>query len=139
VTSTEANVLFVRIRGHEGAFRLFSIVINRWHDNVNSLFGEKKRLDPARDSIDFLPGSIGAYPNYFLDVDISDVPDLFDMLQNFDRSPEYMAKLEKYGVNRRDERFWEVYDWFQRQLNEDDPVRAGLYDLNRYYSRAISD
>lgn len=139
VTSTEANVLFVRVRGQEGSFRFFSIVINRWHDNVNSLFGEKKRLDPTKDSIDFLPGSVGAYPNYFLDVHESDVPDFFDMLQNFDGSPEYVAKLNRYGINRKDERFWGVYDWFQRQLNEGDPIHAGLYDLNRYYSVALPD
>jgi hypothetical protein len=139
VTSTEANVLFVRVRGHEGPFRFFSIVINRWHDNVNSLFGEKKRLNPAKDTIDFLPGSIGAYPNYFLDVEAKDLPDLFDMLQNFDGSPQYEAKLDKYGINRMDERFWETYDWFQQQLNENDPVHAGLYDLNRYYSEALAD
>ena len=28
---------------------------------------------------------------------------------------------------------------FQQQLNEDDPVHAGLYDLNRYYSEALAD
>jgi hypothetical protein len=139
VTSTEANVIFVRVRGYKGSFRFFSIVINRWHDNVNSLFGEKKRLDSSRDTIDFLPGSIGAYPNYFLDVNASDLPDLFDMLKNFDGSPAYEAKLDKYGINRMDERFWETYDWFQQQLNEDDPVHAGLYDLNRYYSEALAD
>jgi hypothetical protein len=38
-----------------------------------------------------------------------------------------------------DERFWETYDWFQQQLNENDPVHAGLYDLNRYYSEALAD
>jgi hypothetical protein len=37
------------------------------------------------------------------------------------------------------ERFWETYDWFQQQLNENDPVHAGLYDLNRYYSEALAD
>ena len=49
------------------------------------------------------------------------------------------AKLDKYGVNRSEERFWDIYDWFQQQLNETDPLHAGLYDLNRYYSRAISE
>jgi hypothetical protein len=114
-------------------------VINRWHDNVNSLFGESKRLDPSKDTIDFIPGSIGAYPNYFLDVAAEDLPDLFDLLTNFDGSPAYLAKLDKYGVNRRDERFWPTYDWFQQKLLEDEPVTGGLYDLNRYYSYARDD
>ncbi len=139
VTSTEANVLFVRIRGYDGPYSFFSIVINRWHDNVNSMFRESKRLDPARDTIDFLPGSIGAYPNYFLDVAAEDVPEFFDMLKNFDDSPAYRAKLNKYGINRMDERFWPVYDWFQQRMNDTDPVHSGLLDLNRYFSHALAD
>ncbi len=139
VTDSEANLIYVRVRGWEGPFESFSIVINRWHDNVNSLFGESKRLDPSKDTIDFIPGSIGAYPNYFLDVAAEDLPDLFDLLTNFDGSPAYLAKLDKYGVNRRDERFWPTYDWFQQKLLEDEPVTGGLYDLNRYYSYARDD
>jgi hypothetical protein len=139
VTSTEVNVLYVRVRGDEGPFRFFSIVINRWHDNVNSLFGEQKRLNPAKDTIDFVPGSVGAYPNYFLVLDKSELPELIDLLQNFDESPGYKAKLDKFGINRMEPEFWPAYDWFQQQLNESDPVRAGLYDLNRYYSEARTD
>ena len=139
VTATQANVLYVRVRETNGPDNMFSIVINRWHDNVNSMFGEQNRLDPAKDTIDFLPGSIGAYPNYFLDVRKDDIPDLFDMLANFDGSPEYIAKLNKYGINRADERFWGAYDWFQERMNERDPVHAGLYDLNRYFSRAAAE
>ncbi len=139
VTSSEANVLYVRVRGLDGPFESFSIVINRWHDNVNSLFGESKRLDPARDTLDFLPGSVGAYPNYFLDVEASDIGDFFDMLQNFEDTPEYRAKIDKYGVNRMDERFWPTYDWFQQKLLEEEPILGGLYDLNRYYSYARAD
>jgi hypothetical protein len=108
-------------------------VINRWHDNVNSMFGEAARLDPSKDTIHFFAGSIGAYPNYFLEVDSSNLPDFFDMLANFDGSDEYIAKFHKYGVNRADENFWESFDGFQAELDQSDPLRAGLYDLNRYY------
>jgi hypothetical protein len=131
--SSNANVIYVRLKDYRGSDRVFTIVINRWHDNVNTMFGEDKRLDPSKDTIDFLPGSIGAYPNYFFVVEGQDVPDLFDMLENFDGSEPYLDKLYKYGINRSDPRFWETYDWFQQQLGEADPLNAGLYDLNRYY------
>jgi hypothetical protein len=132
-SESEVNLLYVHLRGYRGADRFFTIVINRWHDNVNSMFGESSHLDPAKDTIDFLPGSIGSYPNYFLEVDAQDVPDFFDMLENFDGSDEYVAKSEKYGVNRADAEFWPSYDRFQAHLNESAPLRAGIYDLNRYY------
>ncbi len=124
------------MRNYEGRDHFFSIVINRWHDNVNSMFFEAETLDPSKDTIDFLPESIGSFPNYFFDVKADDIPDFFDMLQNWDDSEQYVAKIEKYGVNRADDDFWEVYDWFQLRLNEADPLHAGLYDLNRYYPKA---
>ena len=111
-------------------------MINRWHDNVNALFKETSRLDATKDTIDFLPGSVGAYPNYFLDLEVEEIPDFFDLLQNFDGSPEYIEKIRKYGVNRADPEFWAMYDWFQKHFDESDPLHSGLYDLNRYYPMA---
>ena len=139
VNKSEANVLFVRVRGYDGSDRFFSIVINRWHDNVNALFKEQSRLDATKDTIDFFLGSVGAYPNYFLDLAAADIPDFFDMMQNFDGSPEYVEKILKYGVNRADPEFWAMYDWFQERFDEADPLHTGLYDLNRYYPVAIEE
>ena len=132
----DVNVLYVQFRNYMGEDHFVSVVINRWHDNVNSMFGEKRFLDPSNDTMDFIGGSIGSYPNYFLQVDGDDIPDFFDMMANFDGSPEYVAKLRKYGANRDDSDFWNAYDWFQRELNRADPLRAGLYDLNRYHGSA---
>jgi hypothetical protein len=134
---SEANVLWLRVRGFEGSDRFISIVINRWHDNVNSLFFEKNRLDASKDTIEFHEGPIGSYPNFFFDVAAEDVPDFFDMLENFDGSPEYLAKATRYGVNRAEEDFWDLYDWFQAEANQFNQIEAGIYDLNRYYSHAI--
>jgi len=39
-------------------------------------------------------------------------------------------------VNRADDRFWELYDWFQAEAFKADPIQAGLFDLNRYYPAA---
>ncbi len=47
-----------------------------------------------------------------------------------------MQRLVRYGINRSDERFWDTYDWFQQRLQEEEPVRGGLFDLNRYYYMA---
>jgi len=139
INKSEANVLLARVRNYDGLDRVFSIVINRWHDNVNALFKETSRLDATKDTIDFFPGSVGAYPNYFLNFEAEEIPDFFDMLQNFDGSPTYIEKLHKYGVNRADPEFWTMYDWFQERFDDSDPVDSGLYDLNRYYPVAIAD
>jgi hypothetical protein len=133
-----ANLAYVRIRLKNGKDIAGSVVINRWHDNVAFLLGEERRLNPANDSADFIPGLIGSYPNYFVDVREEDLPDFFDLLANFKKSPKNkdMERFAKYSVNRADDRFWDAYDWFQRRFNEDEPVRGGLFDLNRYYYNA---
>jgi hypothetical protein len=133
VNDYNANTAFMRIRMKNGRDLAFTIVINRWHNNVAFLFLEKGELDPSKDSADFIHGLIGSYPNYFVDVREEDLPDFFDLLAHFEKSPKDYERLAKYGVNRADDRFWDMYDWFQKRFYEDEPVRAGLFDLNRYY------
>jgi len=136
INDSNANLAYVRIRVNNGTDVAGSIVINRWHDSVEYLIGEDKRLDPSKDSADFLPGLIGSYPNYFFDVREEDLPDFFDLLDHYDKSPKDMMRIAKYGINRSDGRFWDTYDWFQKRFQEDEPVTGGLFDLNRYYYRA---
>jgi hypothetical protein len=136
MNDSHVNLFYVRVKDYAGADRFFSIVVNRWHDNVNEMFGEDKRLNPAKDTLEAHPFSIGSYPNYFFTVEAEDVGDLLDILENFDGSPASHARLDEYGINRSDPLFWEAYDWMQRRLYETDPRNAGLYDLNRYYPPA---
>lgn len=134
VTDNGVNVIHVRIIMEDGNSYVYSIVINRWHDNVNSLFNGEQS-NPAKDTIDFIEGSVGSYPNVFANVHYEDLPDFFDILENFDGSETYRKKIKKYFVSRSDEKFWENFDWFQNHFNKTDPLQAGLYDLNRYYRK----
>ena len=136
VNNSNANTAYVRVRREQKRDVAFSIVINRWHDNVAFLIKEDARLDPSKDNADFIPGLIGSYPNYFFDVKEKDLPDFIDLLAHFDNSPKDLARLAKYGVNRADDRLWDTYDWFQKRFAEDEPVHGGLFDLNRYYYNA---
>ena len=134
VSDHNANVAWIRIKNvPEHGDVVISSVIDRWHDNVKFLFREQHFLNPEKDRADFIPGFIGSYPNYFFIVEMSELPDFFEILGQYDGSPAYIKRLEKYGVNRADERFWEVYDWFQNEFEKSDPIRSGVLDLNRYY------
>lgn len=133
VNGTNSNLAYLRVRAKNGKNFVLTSVVNRWHDNVAFLLGEEDRWDPARDSIEFVTGMIGSYPNLFFDIQQDDLPDFFDLLAHYDGSPGQIKRLSKYGINRSDDRFWETYDWFQKRFIEDEPVRGGLFDLNRYY------
>ncbi len=137
VTDNNANVVYVRIRLSPTEDTVISIVIHRWHDNVAHLFGEERSLDPEKDTADFLQGFIGSYPNYFFDVTLEELPEFIYFLKNFTGSDDDVDKLGRFGVNRANENFWETFDWFQQHFLESKPVRAGLFDLNRYYHRAM--
>ena len=133
VNGSNSNLAYVRIRRGSNRDVAFSMVINRWHDNVAFLNKEEARLDPSKDSADFIEGLIGSYPNYFFDVKEQDLPDFLDFLGHFDESPRNRERLAEYGINRSDDRLWDAYDWFQKRFLEDNPVQGGLFDLNRYY------
>jgi hypothetical protein len=135
ITDHGANLLHLRVILPDGEDRVNTLVVNRWHDNVNSLFGEEKRLDSSKDTIDIIKGSIGSYPNLFAVVHHKDLPDFFDLVVNFDSSERYLQKVKKYFISRSDPKFWKTFDWFQSHFEHSDPLNAGLYDLNRYYRK----
>lgn len=134
VTDFNTNVAWIRIKNVPGKEDVVvSLVVNRWHDNVKFILKEKTHFDPSKDTGVFLPGFIGSYPNYFFELDVTDLPDFFDILDHYDGSDVFVQRLEKYGVNRAQQNFWEVYDWFQNAFDESDKKHSGLIDLNRYY------
>jgi hypothetical protein len=136
VNDHNANLAYVRIRLGNGKDVVATLVVNRWHNNVAFLLGEDKRMDPAKDNIEFIRGMIGSYPNMFFDIHQDDIPDFINLIEFFDASETSMARLRKFAINRSDDRFWETYDWFQKWFDKDDPVHGGLLDLNRYFHRA---
>jgi hypothetical protein len=135
-----ANLAYVRIKVNDKIEEdvYISMIINRWHDNVTTLFGEKNMLRPEKDSGVFIEGFVGSYPNYFFEVNLADLPDFLQVLDDFDGQANSIDRLNKYGVNRADDRFWQVYDQFQDRFNSTKPVQAGLFDLNRYYHLALT-
>ena len=90
-----------------------------------------------KDTLDFIEGSIGSYPNIFVVVNHNDINDFFDMVANFEPNEYYFKKIQKFTISRDDKNFWKVYDWFQDEFYKTKPVESGLYDLNRYYRDVI--
>ncbi len=136
-SNNSANLAYVRIRRDNKKDLVLSIVVNRWHDNVTYMFGEKNALDPTKDRADILPGFIGSYPNYFFDVDVKDLPDFLQLLSSKRIEDQDIERFLSYGINRSNPQFWEEYDWFQQRFYEDEPIQAGRFDLNRYYPTAM--
>ena len=128
------NLAHLRIRMNDNTDLIYSIIVNRWHDNVSFIFNEDMRLDVKKDRLNFIEGFVGSYPNIYLNIEQDDLGDFFDLLSNYNKKDEYYKKkLKKYSINRSDEGFWYVYDWFQERYNDNGTLNSGLFDLNRYY------
>ncbi|HFB53494.1 MAG TPA: peptidylprolyl isomerase, partial [Sulfurimonas autotrophica] len=52
--------------------------------------------------------------------------------KNMNGSDSDIKRLKKYFISRSDKDFWQIYDWFQAYFYKEQPIQAGLYDLNRY-------
>jgi len=132
-----SNLAYIRFILPNEEDIVMSVVVNRWHDSVSFMFNEKDRLNPNKDELNFVWGYIGSYPNFFLEVKLEDVPEFFDMMENYEDNSEYIAKFLKFGVPRSDKKFWDTYDWFQAKFFKEEPTSAALFDLNRYYYKAF--
>ena len=138
----EVNQAFIRIKVDENNDKndvVISGLIDRWHDNVTTMLSEEDNLNPDRDKITFIPGFVGSYPNLFFVLSQKEFPAFLDLLVNYKANDKYNTRLNKYMVNRADKDFWDHYDWFQKRFFHDQPIKAGLFDLNRYSSKTNSD
>ena len=135
VTDNNVNTMTIRVILPDKTSKIFTLVINRWHDNVNSMLSEESTLNSDKDTIDFIPGFIGSYPNAFVVIPYQNLYDFFDIIKNFDGSDRYIKRFEKYYIRRSNKDFWQTYDWFQDRFNKENPIKSGLFDLNRYFYR----
>ena len=128
------NLAHIRIRMNNSDDLMYSMVVNRWHDNVSFMFNEELRLDAEKDKLNFIEGFVGSYPNIYLDIKEDEIPEFFNLLSKYSKDSKYYNReIRKFSVNRSDDNFWYVYDWFQDRYNKSDKLNAGLFDLNRYY------
>lgn len=132
MTEKGANNILLRIDLEDGSHIVKNLVINRWHNNVNSIFNGDEVLDSQKDTMDILEPNVGSYPNAFVIVKQKDVKNFLLLMKNMKGTSAEYAQLQNYFISRSDPKFWEVFDWFQDYFYKIDPIEAGLYDLNRY-------
>lgn len=116
----------------EAGDRFFSIIHDQAHSNVAFIFNEDLRRLPEEDSLTIVPGQISSYPNFIFRVPEVRLPAFVDAVRAIRTQDDYLAVVKSFGVRRTDAAFWDSYDRVQAALDAQDPVEAGLLDLNRY-------
>jgi hypothetical protein len=131
--STLPELTLVRVRAPGAGYSaVYTLVHNRAHTNVASLFGEEDRLLPREDTLTIVPGYLGSYPNFVFDVPVDEIEAFAQALTAGSDEAELRTVVEHWGVRRTSAAFWETLDWFHSDFRQRHPTEAGLFDLNRY-------
>ena len=129
------DVSFVRIRSPGATDLAYTVILNKGYANISSMFQNEDRRDRSQDTLTIVKGLEGSYPNFFLDLDIRDVDDFVARFESIANKQEYEQFVNLYGMSRTSTDFWSLSDWFQDWATQNQPLQAGIFDLNRYRNR----
>jgi len=129
------DLTFVRIRVDRGRDLAYTIVLNKGYKNLTSIFEDEDNRDLDDDTLTVLKGLEGSYPNFFFVVDLDEIESFAGRYAAIRTREDYERFVALYGIRRTNADFWAVADWFHDRYAEQEPLRAGLFDLNRYHNR----
>ncbi len=131
------DVTFLRLQPDDPSGRAiaYTVILNKGYKNITSAFQDENRRSRDDDTLTVVKGLEGSYPNFFLDVKTGDAQRFVDRFLDIRTLQDYEAFVGAYGIRRTNPDFWSSADWFHAKSAEDTPLRAGLFDLNRYHNR----
>ncbi len=129
------EVSIMRVKQQDGDHKLYTLVRNRSHSTVSSMFRESDHLIPEEQTLTVTEGIIGTYPNSFIDIEAQQLEAFVDELQAMDEEADYRQLLTRYGIRRTNPQFWSYSDWLTEYYYKRLPIDAGLLDYNRFENR----
>ncbi|MBV1959417.1 MAG: fatty acid cis/trans isomerase, partial [Pseudomonadales bacterium] len=134
------DVTLVRVKTGEPLHDLsYTLIRNKAYKTVSSIFSDEQQrnnlLDFEHDTLTVIRGVEGSYPNFFFVVELDEVEQFASQAASIKDRYDYEKFVAIYGVRRTNGAFWEEADWFQKEYLREQPMRAGILDLNRYMNR----
>jgi hypothetical protein len=129
----EMSVL--RVDGHRGGPRYFTLLRNTAHANVTHLAREKSELLPEENTLTVVPGFIGAYPNAIYRGSVGELPALRAALAGLASEADYRKFADRFAMRRTNPQFWATSDALHDAYLKWAPLEAGLFDYNRLQNR----
>ena len=112
--------------------RAYTIVHTDDHTNVLFLFNESSRRNYKGDYLSVFEGFYGSYPNLFIHLTEDRFSDFNKKLASVKSEEDWQAILEQYAIRRTNSHYWEYSDYFNNKWLNLQPLKAGIFDLNRY-------
>ena len=131
------ELAFVRVVLDGKEDLIYSLIRNRQWNNVTSFLADAKNAarDPSADTLTVLRGYSGSYPNFFFSLQRDEVEQFVSRASAVETLDDYQLFVARFGVRRTATDFWEQADWFQSRHLAEQPLEAGIFDLNRYENR----
>lgn len=131
------DVAYVRVRAEQEPERHvhYTVILNKAYKNITSIFQNEDQRDRTSDTVTVMKSLEGVYPNLFFDVQAVDWDQFASSYAEIRSVDDYERFAEVHGVRRTNPKFWPVADWYQAQALREEPLRAGILDLNRYRNR----
>lgn len=126
------EMTFLRVSNNEGQRTMYSIIRNRAHTNVAFIFGESLRHQPENDTLTIYPSIAGSYPNFIFDVPASQISEFSHQLKSANTHKRFENIVLQWGIRRTHPQFWEKLHDFTAWQKEQQPLEAGIFDINRY-------
>jgi hypothetical protein len=127
-----SEVTFVRVEHEQNERTVYTLLRDRAHSNVAFMLGEESRYQPEKDRLTIYPGITGSYPNFMFNVPASQVEQFVSMLGSAENAEDFERVVETWGVRRTHPRFWEILHDFTAWQKTQQPLQAGIFDVNRY-------
>lgn len=129
------EVAFLQVLASDGSREVYTLIRNSAHSNNAQLFAEEDRRLPDEDTLTVVGDFVGAYPNMFFQLTEKQLERFVQALRSLDSDDDYTQLVERYGVRRTAPWFWKLSDEFNAIYRAEQPLEAGLFDLNRYQNR----
>ncbi|MGC9385707.1 MAG: fatty acid cis/trans isomerase [Hydrogenovibrio sp.] len=126
------EVSFMRIRHFDGRETWYTLYLNRGYYNVSSVFFDQYNRVPKENTVTVIQGLHTSYPGMFFDVPEVDLDVFLALAKRVEHKKDVQRWVAAYGVRRTDPKFWEFADDMLFYQQQQQPVRWGIFDLNRY-------
>ncbi|MGZ3789405.1 MAG: fatty acid cis/trans isomerase [Bacteriovorax sp.] len=130
------ELMYVKLVDETGKERVYSLVINRSYTTNNSMavgaVDQNLIFLPEENQLVMMKGLIGNHPNLFVTLKMDNAFEFADKIKNIRSQQDWTAFRDQYAIHRNDVDFWKIYDEFIEWQRRDDPLSAGVIDLNLY-------
>ncbi|MDD4976527.1 MAG: fatty acid cis/trans isomerase [Bacteriovorax sp.] len=130
------DLIYVKLIDENGEDRIYSLILNKTYTTNNDItrgtIDQNLIFLPEKNTLIMIKGLIGNHPNLFVTLKIDNAFDFVDKLKMIRSNQDWMALRDQFATHRNTADFWKTYDNFLNWQYRNDPLNAGVIDLNYY-------